>query len=489
VQLKFSPSEAHLITWNGCEGNVHPEKAAIIWDVRTGEQLRSFKQRRPEDAECDMAWSADGKYLARLEYDSTAKKELIKVYDSTNNFALLDGRSLPVPGAVEFQWSPATASNGSNVLAWWCPERDNAPASVQLVSLPSRSIIRQKNYFNVESLILAWHAQGNYLAVMASKAPKKKAKQTEKLAPLALPTGTPLSGTCGWTIDIFRLREKDCPVQVLEIADQIKGLMWEPNGNRFAVVTENSVMRGTHNIAFYEMASSEGGGAGGKASESTKPALLFTLEAKPYSDVTWSPKGEFCLLSGKQNAAGRYEFYDVERRKSLGTAEHPNATDHAWDPSGRCLASWKTSPLKGGLARDEVDNGYKLYSFQGEKIFETLKVKLMKFAWRPRPASLLSEEEVKAVSKNLKSYIARFQEEDKKSDNRKKLLERLYRRKQRDEFRGLLAMRHGEWLERRAERELVRGRPDFDPSGASADVVIEEQYERVIGEEKIEMIA
>lgn len=496
LQLHFSPSEAHLLTWNGCEGNAHPEKAAILWDLRTGEQLRAFKQRRPEDDSCDMQWSADGKLLARLEHDSTVKTELIKVYDASNNaFALLDKKSLKVPGAVEFSWCPATGSNNTNLLAWWSPERENAPASVQVLRFPSRELVRQRNLFNVETLTLAWHPEGAYLAVLASKATKKKTKP-EKLAPLTLPTSNAASGTCGWTIELFRLREKDVPVQVLEVSEHVRGLFWEPSsasGHRFAVVTDHPTVRGHYNISFYDMQAEGAAGAGSsaKAVESTKPTLLFTLEEKPYNAVSWSPKGEFAVLTTASNltSAGRYEFYDVERRKSLGTAEHPNATGHSWDPSGRCLASYKTSGLKGGLTRDEVDNGYRLYSFQGEKLFETLKVKLMRFEWRPRPASLLTEEEVKAVSKSLRTYITRFQEEDKKADNRKKLLERLYKRKQRDEFRSLLAARHAEWDSRRAERELLRGRPDYpNPTEAALDVIIEETYEKVV-EEKIEMIA
>jgi len=434
-----------------------------VWDARTGEQLRRFKQRRVEDEDCDMVWSADGRFLARLEYDALAtKSELVRVYE-TPALSLLDGRSMKVPGAVEISWCPA----GQNILAWWSPERENAPASVQLVRFPSREIVRQRNLFNVDTLALDWHPDGAFLAVRAARAAKKRVK-AEKLQPLSLPTILPgVTGGNGWTIELFRLREKDVPVQVLDVADCIRGLHWEPSGTRFALVTETPVPS-AFNIAFYEMPEKATG----------KPTLLFTLENKPYSSVVWSPRGEFCVLAGMKELGGRYEFFDVERKKSFGTAEHPNATGLTWDPSGRAVCSYKASKLTSSLTREIVDNGYQLFTFQGVKYFEAAKPKLLRFDWRPRPASLLAEEEVREVAKNLKKFITRFHEEDRKAEDRKKLLERLHRRKQRDDFRALLLARRTDWESRRAEREAAAAASAAPPS--EDDVFIEEVYERVL---------
>ena len=88
------------------------------------------------------------------------------------------------------------------------------------------------------------------------------------------------------------------------------------------------------------------------------------------------------------------------------------------------------------------------------------------------------------MAKNLKAYIARFQEEDKRAENRKKLLERLLRRKQRDDFRDLVARGRAAWEAARPMREALLGHPDTPIE----EVVVEEIYERVL-EEKVEAAA
>jgi len=308
--VSFSPTEENLITWSGREDAPSLERAAIVWDVRTGRERRAFRQRRREDDSCDMVWSACGRYLARLEYDFlTLKTELLRVYEAPA-IALLDGRSTRVPGAVEISWCPAPASP---LLAWWSPEREsaNVPASVQLLRFPSREVVRQRNFFNVESLQLVWQPDGAALAVLAARLPKKRLKGADRagpLAPLTAPPPTPFTGSAGYTIEIFRLRERDVPVTVMEVAERVRALSWEPGAaaSRFALVTESPALVNAFNISFYRVA----------PSDSKPPALLFTLEARPASSVLWSPRGDVALLAG---AGGRYEFYDVERRKSLAT--------------------------------------------------------------------------------------------------------------------------------------------------------------------------
>jgi uncharacterized protein with WD repeat len=92
------------------------------------------------------------------------------------------------------------------------------------------------------------------------------------------------------------------------------------------------------------------------------------------------------VLAGTANIAGHYEFFDVERKRSLGVYEHPHATGLAWDPAGRTVATYKTCNPD-SATRDTVGNGYNLFTFQGTKIFELSKPRLFQFDWRPRPAS------------------------------------------------------------------------------------------------------
>lgn len=165
----------------------------------------------------------------------------------------------------------------------------------------------------------------------------------------------------------------------MEVKERVVDLVWEPgtNSTRFALVTESPTQPNKYGIAFYEM------------TDKGAPHLLQQLDDKVHNAVHWSPAGNgtAVLLSTLSPAnAGAMEFYDVSAKKSLATAEHAQATDVAWDPSGRMLASWKVQPLgREATTRETVQNGFQLWSFQGSRLFETERPKMFQFTWRPRP--------------------------------------------------------------------------------------------------------
>lgn len=59
-----------------------------------------------------------------------------------------------------------------------------------------------------------------------------------------------------------------------------------------------------------------------------------------------------------------------------------------------------------------MENGYHIYDFKGEALREEPLDKFKQFAWRPRPATLLTKEEQKQIRKNLREYSRVFEQED-----------------------------------------------------------------------------
>jgi len=59
-----------------------------------------------------------------------------------------------------------------------------------------------------------------------------------------------------------------------------------------------------------------------------------------------------------------------------------------------------------------MENGYHLYDFKGEQLREAPVEKFEQWLWRPRPATLLTKEEQKAIRKNLREYSKVFDQED-----------------------------------------------------------------------------
>lgn len=157
----FSPQENYMMTNNN---NRNDPQAIKVFSIQSGKCLRAFPlypkdflDSRLSESEKSaippppFQWSHDDNYLARMG------KDLISVF-ATPSFKLLDKRSLAADGIQEFHFSPK-----ANIIAYWAPEHNNQPAHVDLIELPSRKKLRQKNLFNVSKCHMVWQEQGEYL--------------------------------------------------------------------------------------------------------------------------------------------------------------------------------------------------------------------------------------------------------------------------------------------------------------------------------------
>lgn len=180
--IDFSPNERYLVTWSN-EPIMIPEGAPqgpqflspddegnsiAVWDIKTGNLLRTFPGQPSTPGEDDGAkkqvwpalkWSADDRYIARV-----TPGQQISVYELPG-MGLLDKKSIKIDGVVAFEWCPQGESDREeekagvgaakskkakeNMLAYWTPEMGNQPARVSLMSIPSRTVLRSKNLFNV----------------------------------------------------------------------------------------------------------------------------------------------------------------------------------------------------------------------------------------------------------------------------------------------------------------------------------------------------
>jgi len=137
-----------------------------------------------------------------------------------------------------------------------------------------------------------------------------------------------------------------------------------------------------------------------------------------------------------------------------------------------------------------MENGYHLYDFKGELLRDDPVEKFKQWAWRPRPATLLTKEEQKLIRKNLREYSKVFDQEDADRGASADLAVVEHRRRLLEEW---LAWRNSIEAEVREERE-DRGLP-LDPTEGlirktdeSEDQVIEEIVEEIV-EETEEIIA
>ncbi|XP_055692826.1 eukaryotic translation initiation factor 3 subunit B [Lutzomyia longipalpis] len=431
--VDFSPCEQYLVTY----GPTPQGQKIIIWDIRTGQEKRSFISDGVSNLSM-FRWSHDDKYVARMDEGA------IYIYE-TPNFYLLDMKSIKVPGIRNFSWSPT-----DNIIAYWVAETTDVPAKVSLLEIPKKREIRNKNLFNVADCKIHWQQSGDYLCVKVDRFSKlKKDKKDSDVKFLGM----------FYNFEIFHMRERDIPVDSVEIKDLILAFAWEPIGQKFAIIHGEQT---SANVTFYKVQTGQ------------KPSLIKKLEKKVCTHLFWSPRGQFIVLANL--TLGVFEFIDTNNYfMVMNTGDHFRASEVEWDPTGRYVvtgvSSWKV----------KEDNGYYLWNFQGRCQKRVMLKNFVQFLWRPRPASLLTEAEQKNILKELKKYYPQFESKDRMRMTRasKELLEK--RAKLREQFNEYRNKRISEWQSQKTRRLQMRNHIDTDTLDTSD--VEEEIVEFLVKEE------
>lgn len=404
TMLDFSPCENYLITFNGTEperDDKRNPRALVVWDILTGRRKRGFMGPPRSILGPDgtipwpiFHWSHDDQFFARLNENA------ISVYQ-TPDMGLVGKKSIKLPHVRGFAWSPK-----DNIMAYWTPEVNDSPARVSVIELPSKKEIRQKALFSVSSIVLHWQQEGIFLCCKVDRLTKSRKGQFTNF-------------------ELFRVKAKDIPVEVLEYKEKdiINAFAWEPNGHRFAVIHAYSDVPGKTDVSFFTME-----GLSGRLKN------LFTLEKKAANQLHWSPTGRFILLAAVCTQNGSLEWYDVndaegkENPEPVGTNEHFSCNDVQWDPSGRFVTTSVT------CWRSSSDNAYVIWTMYGKELCRVNVDQLYQFSWRPRPPSLLSHKQEREVKKTLRAKRDLYEREDKDLKDTVSSGKAARRKEQRDAF-------------------------------------------------------
>lgn len=513
--VDFSPDEKYMVTWspepiqvpdNAPQGPQFfaPEdegNRVAVWDVRTGHLLRTFPILQEDTAGPNgpamkgfswpfLKWSGDGKYCAKV-----TPGRGISVYQLPS-MGLIDQKSIKIEGVVDFEWAPLGDKDKEalevwndgknknlpkgfkkprdNMLVYWQPEVQNQPGRVTVMSIPSREILRSKNLFNVADCKLHWHPQGDFLCVKVDRQTKTKK-------------------TVFCNFELFRMREKDFPVEVVELKDPVVAFAWEPQGTHFAVISTNDPNFGVvapsiaikTQLNFFHL------------HPRGDFRLLKTFDNKSCNALFWSPRGRH-LLAATLGSSSKYdlEWYDVdfnsdarsansealEEVKLIGSGEHYSITDAEWDPSGRFLTT------SSSLWRHSMEQGYTIWDFRGNELQKNVIEQFKQILWRPRPRSLLSKDDMKRVRRNLKEYSKMFDQEDEEAESSQALAHREEYKRMVDDWKA--------WRERNREMLQTAQSQSSEPIGISnASQLEQESMEEIqewieeVLEEKEEVLA
>lgn len=426
--IHFSPKENYLVTLSSSFVETDTTKdpqSIIIWDIRSGKKLRGFPGGQTNQWPI-FQWSFDDKYFARLGAD------LISVYE-TPSMSLLEKKSITIPGVKDFAWSPT-----EHLLSCWIPEQGNSAARIVLMEMPSRKLKSQRNLVNVSDCKLHWQTNGEYLCAKIDRHSKTK-KSTFS------------------AFEIFRIKEKDVPVEVIEAKGAIIAFSWEPKGNRLAVIHGEGPRP---DVSFYQV-------------QEKKVVCLGTLEKRQANHLFWSPQGQFIILAGLKHFNGILEFFNVADMETVATGEHFLCTDVEWDPTGRFLATYVSH------WRHQSENGYNIWTFYGKLVSTTPKEKFYQLYWRPRPQSLLTEEQEKEIKTNLRSISKKLAALDSKENEMAKESLAKQRRELKDQWVRYLEDNRKVYEDQRKTREKMRGYPSDSESNYE---IVEDYVEEVLEE-------
>ena len=165
-----------------------------------------------------------------------------------------------MPGIRDFAWSPT-----DNTIAYWVAEEKDTPARVTLLDIPSRNEARVKNLFSVADCKMYWQKSGDYLCVKVDRYVKlRKDKADIKYSGIY------------YNLEVFHMREKQIPVDSVEIKETIHAFAWEPVGSKFAVIHGEPP---STSVSFYEVKTGQ------------TPTLLKKYERKACNQLYWAPSG------------------------------------------------------------------------------------------------------------------------------------------------------------------------------------------------------
>ncbi|RWS15335.1 Eukaryotic translation initiation factor 3 subunit B-like protein [Dinothrombium tinctorium] len=439
--IDFSPCEKYLVTFSPQLAATDDPQAIIVWDVRTAVKRRSFHADHEHIVWPIFKWSIDDKYFAKVSQDT------LSIYE-TPSMMLLDKKSMKIPGIRNFSWSPS-----QNLMAYWVAEDKDVPARVTLIEIPSRKELRAKNLFSVADCRMHWQKAGDYLCVKVDRYTKAKKEKNE----------SKYSGLY-YNFEIFHMREKQIPVDSIEIKEGIVAFSWEPVGSKFAIIHGDGPQ--LYSVSFYGI------------KQGATVSLLKKFENKQCNHLFWSPAGQHIVLAGLRNMNNSLEFVDTSDFTITATTEHFMATDVEWDPTGRYVVTGVSFWAHKG------DNAYWVWSFQGRLIRKHALDNFCQLLWRPRPPSLLSEEKLKEIKKNLKKYSSEFDIKDRMvlSKVSKDILER--RKRMMNEFRNYHEKRTDHLkAQKTAFLELRYGDKNQDEN--EADNIEEETVEFFVKQEEI----
>ncbi|XP_010540051.1 PREDICTED: eukaryotic translation initiation factor 2A [Tarenaya hassleriana] len=336
----LSPCGTYLQTFQ--KSSTPEEKNVVIWKVETGDLVHShFQKAMTKSSWPSIRFSSDESTACRV---ATNEIQFFEPKDFSKGIA----SRLRVPGVAAFELSKTPGSH----VAVFVPESKGSPGSVQIYGcgkeLQSQPLAR-RSFFRCSSVQFKWNHGSTGLLVLVQSDVDKTNQSYYGETKLNYLT---VDGTHEGLVPL----RKDGPVHDVQ---------WSFSGSEFAV-------------AYGFMPASV-------TVFDKKCRPLVELGQGPYNTLRWNPKGKFLCVAGFGNLPGDMAFWDVVNKKQLGSTKAEWSVTSEWSADGRYFMTASTAP------RRQVDNGIKIFNYDGTIHFKKMFDKLYQADWKPESPEKFGE--------------------------------------------------------------------------------------------------
>nr|AKM76403.1 eukaryotic translation initiation factor eIF2A family protein [Geranium incanum] len=328
----LSPRGTYLQTFQ--KSSTPQEKNVVLWSVETGEPVyQQFQKNMSKTTWPSIRFSSDEAVACRM---ATNEIQFFDGADFSKGFI----NRLRVPGVAAIELSKEPGSH----VAVYVPESKGVPASVQIYAcakdLQSQPLAR-RSFFRCSSVQLSWNNGSTGLLVLVQSDVDKTNQSYYGESKLNYLT------TDGSHEGLVPLH-KEGPVHDVQ---------WSYAGSEFAVVYGFMPAK----VTVFDK----------------KCNPLLQLGEGSYNTIRWNPKGRFLCIAGFGNLPGYMAFWDFIDKKQIGTTKSELSVISEWSPDGRYFMTATTAP------RLQVDNGIKIFHYNGSLYFKKMLEKLYQADWKP----------------------------------------------------------------------------------------------------------
>lgn len=333
----FSPLGSFLVTFSRRVVKGVPN--LLVFSMVDGSQVNGYHLKEiNKETWPVLRWSNDEQVLAHLVTNQ------INFFDGTNpasNIGKLHAKDL---------YSFSLADNG-RAVAVFVPDKKGHPASACIYELAKTADdftvnpkpTAAKTFFRATAAKFAWSPLSNAVLVTAT-------------------TDMDKTGESYYGESHLHLLYTDSQCLTVPFGGNkgpVHDAQWSPQGNDFVVIQGFQPAK----ITLFN------------ASNCTAVREFGTLAR---NTILFSPHGRFLCIGGFGNLAGEMDFWEKNKFKQLGTCQDmAGATTFEWTPDSRNFITAALFP------RRRVDEGIKVWTYYGEKVYEQKIPKLTQVAIRP----------------------------------------------------------------------------------------------------------